>query len=89
MEIVPILVTVILISTIVTILLGLGSYVAFRLRERRRPFRRGGLPKPQFFRRFVPGPGTAERAPPGPQGLVTAAEAVKEAPALQGDREGA
>jgi hypothetical protein len=47
--------TVILVTFIVTIILAVGSYAAYKLRERRRP---GAIPAdaadaPIFFKRFV------------------------------------
>jgi hypothetical protein len=54
MEIIPILSTVLLGATIVTILFALFSYVAYRVRERKRP-RPNSLPlsaEPRFFRRY-------------------------------------
>ena len=54
MEIVPILSTVILVATIVTILLALFSYLAYRVRERKRPQPQGRpqAAEPRFFRRY-------------------------------------
>lgn len=56
--------TVILVTFIVTIILAVGSYVAYKLRERRRP---GFVPassadEPVFFRRFLPPDETAGRS---------------------------
>jgi hypothetical protein len=54
MEIIPILSTVLLGATIVTILFALLSYLAYRVRERKRP-KPHGLPQtaePRFFRRY-------------------------------------
>ncbi len=50
MEIVPYLSAVILIATIATIVLALLSYVAFKLRDRRRPGKKAQ--NPVFFRCF-------------------------------------
>ena len=50
MELVPYLSAVILISTIATIVLALLSYVAFKVRDRRRPKREAR--EPVFFRSF-------------------------------------
>lgn len=48
--------TVILVTFIVTIVLAVGSYVAYKLRERRRPGAVSASPADEsiFFRRFVP-----------------------------------
>lgn len=53
--------TVILVTFIVTIILAVGSYAAYKLRERRRPGAVPALPadEPVFFRRFVPPDETA------------------------------
>lgn len=53
MDFVPLLSTIILVSTIVTLLLTIGSYMAFRFREKRRPRPPEDLPKPKFFRRYL------------------------------------
>ena len=50
MDLVPYLSAVILVATIATILLAIGSYAAFKLRDKRRP--KGQGEKPVFFRRF-------------------------------------
>jgi hypothetical protein len=59
--------TIVLVSFIVTIILAVGSYMAYKFRERRRPrdTPRGG-DAPQFFERFqlpssaAPAPGDTE-----------------------------
>jgi hypothetical protein len=54
MEIIPILSTVLLGATVVTILFALFSYVAYRVRERKRP-KPSSAPQaaePRFFRRY-------------------------------------
>lgn len=47
--------TIILVSFIVTIILAVGSYVAYKVRERRRPTAVGQADgEPVFFERFFP-----------------------------------
>lgn len=55
--------TLILFAFLVTILLAVGSYAAYKLRERRRPRdpREDAPDEPVFFERFFP----ATRAPEG------------------------
>ena len=50
MDLVPYLSAVILVATIATILLAIGSYAAFKLRDKRKPKAHG--PAPVFFRRY-------------------------------------
>ena len=52
MDIVPYLSAVILVATIATILLAVLSYVAFKMRDKRRP--KGADARPVFFSRFAP-----------------------------------
>jgi len=54
MEIIPILSTVLLGATIVTILFALFSYLAYRVRERKRPAAASAAQgaEPRFFRRY-------------------------------------
>ena len=54
MEIVPILSTVLLGATIITILFAFLSYLAYRVRERKRPVAgsAGQGAEPRFFRRY-------------------------------------
>jgi hypothetical protein len=67
-DLVPYLSAVILVATIATILLAIGSYAAFKLRDKRRPKGQQG-PPPVFFHRYRPEgeAGGASPAPP-PQG---------------------
>lgn len=48
--------TIILVSFIVTLILAIGSYMAYKVRERRRPtaLRIGDGDEPVFFERFFP-----------------------------------
>lgn len=47
--------TIILVSFIATIILAVGSYMAYKVRERRRPEPVGGASgDPMFFERFFP-----------------------------------
>ena len=48
--------TIILVSFIVTLILAVGSYLAYKVRERRRPavFGPGDGDEPVFFERFFP-----------------------------------
>jgi len=50
-DLVPYLSAVILVATIATILLAVGSYAAFKLRDKRKPKARPG-PAPVFFQRY-------------------------------------
>lgn len=62
MDIVMVLSTVILIATLATLVLAVGSYMAFKVRERRRPrpAPAGIAPTKPFFARYRPGaPATA------------------------------
>ena len=52
MDLIPYLSAVILVATIATILLAIGSYAAFKLRDKRKPKAHG--PAPVFFRRYRP-----------------------------------
>jgi hypothetical protein len=49
-DLVPYLSAVILVATIATILLAVGSYAAFKLRDKRRP--KAPTRAPVFFRRY-------------------------------------
>jgi hypothetical protein len=62
-DLVPYLSAVILVATIATILLAIGSYAAFKLRDKRKPKARTG-PPPVFFQRYRPegAAGPEERA---------------------------
>ena len=53
MDLVPYLSAVILVATIATILLAIGSYAAFKLRDKRKPRAQQG-PPPVFFHRYRP-----------------------------------
>jgi len=57
MELVPVLSTIILIATLATLVLAILSYVAFRMREGRRPGpprRTVDRPEKTFFIRYEP-----------------------------------
>lgn len=60
MELIPLLSTVILAATIVTIVFAIFSYLAYRAREKKAPPARDPLDKsqillsPQFFKRYQP-----------------------------------
>jgi hypothetical protein len=58
--------TIILISFIVTLILAVGSYMAYKVRDRRRPMATsyGDGDGPVFFERFFPSrPATGSEAP--------------------------
>ncbi|MDD2810692.1 hypothetical protein [Rhodoferax sp.] len=69
MDLISILATVILVTTIGTMVVGVGAYAAFKLRDKRKPNKsRGdatmgamGLQEPVFLRPYTP-PLTAESA---------------------------
>jgi hypothetical protein len=65
-DLIPILSTIILATTIVTIVLAVGSYAAYKLRDKRRARRRAAAAveeAPQrLFRRYRPGRGARRRA---------------------------
>lgn len=53
--------TIILVTFIVTVVLAIGSYLAYKMRERRRPEpTRSAGDGPVFFERFFPGDATRE-----------------------------
>ncbi len=56
MELIPILSTVILAATIVTIVFAAFSYVAYRAREKKapKPAAGGAAAEPLFFKRYIP-----------------------------------
>jgi hypothetical protein len=57
MDAVPVLSTVILIATVATLMLAVGSYLAFKMRERRKPVARAAdasAPQKTFFVRYQP-----------------------------------
>ena len=57
------LTTIVLVSFLVTIVLAVGSYVAYKLRERRRPPAMKPTTGPMFFERFVPENRTLQEPP--------------------------
>lgn len=69
MDLVSILATVILITTIGTMVIGIGAYAAFKIRDKRKPTKKkrddtldsGGSNEPIFLKRYVPG---AKPVPP-------------------------
>jgi hypothetical protein len=68
-DLVPYLSAVILVATIATILLAIGSYAAFKLRDKRKPKHQQG-PPPVFFHRYRP----EDPEPEGPAAATTARE---------------
>lgn len=61
--------TIILVTFIVTVVLAVGSYLAYKMREHRRPEpARATTDEPVFFERFFPGDATrdASAAPAAP-----------------------
>jgi hypothetical protein len=65
-DLVPYLSAVILVATIATILLAIGSYAAFKLRDKRKPKAPQG-PPPVFFRRYRIEDADAPAKPEGPR----------------------
>lgn len=70
MDLISILATVILVTTIGTMVVGVGAYAAFKLRDRRKPSKKrnddtldsNGSHEPIFLKRYVPEP--ALESPP-------------------------
>ncbi len=66
MDLISILATVILITTIGTMVVGVGAYAAFKLRDKRKPtgsradatLNIGGPVEPVFLKRYIPGAAT-------------------------------
>ena len=54
MELIPILATVIVVTTIITIIFALMSYAAYRFREKRTLRFQPTINAPEFFRRYQP-----------------------------------
>jgi hypothetical protein len=61
--------TVILVSFIVTLVLAVGSYLAYKMRERRRPAASRAPEGPAFFERVYPA-GPARRGGSGDDGAA-------------------
>lgn len=53
MELIPLLSTIILVSTIITIILAIASYLMYKIRERRRPWKGSPKEKPKFFQKYT------------------------------------
>ena len=73
MSINALLSTIILVTFIVTVVLAVGSYVAYKVRERRRPdTSRIASDEPVFFERFFPGePAASGDTAPAEQDVAT------------------
>lgn len=64
MDLISILATVILVTTIGTMVVGVGAYVAFKVRDKRKPSKKRkddtldavGQSDPIFLKRYVPEP---------------------------------
>ncbi|MBA3057508.1 MAG: hypothetical protein KJ614_16965 [Gammaproteobacteria bacterium] len=64
MDLISILATVILITTIGTMVVGVGAYAAFKLRDKRKPAKKkaddtldsDGTREPIFLKRYIPEP---------------------------------
>jgi hypothetical protein len=64
MDLISILATVILVTTIGTMVVGVGAYVAFKVRDKRKPSKKKnddtldatGPNEPIFLKRYIPGP---------------------------------
>lgn len=62
MDLISILATVILVTTIGTMVVGVGAYVAFKLRDKRKPSKKktddtlddNGPQDPIFLKRYIP-----------------------------------
>ncbi|MFZ4478945.1 MAG: hypothetical protein ACOYNZ_03515 [Rhodoferax sp.] len=62
MDLISVLATVILITTIGTMVVGVGAYAAFKLRDKRKPtagrtdetMNKGGPTEPVFLKRYIP-----------------------------------
>lgn len=68
MDLVSILATVILVTTIGTMVVGVGAYVAFKVRDKRKPSKKkkddtldvNGQDEPIFLKRYIPEPAAAQ-----------------------------
>lgn len=64
MDLISILATVILVTTIGTMVVGVGAYVAFKVRDKRKPSKKRNddtldatdQGEPIFLKRYIPGP---------------------------------
>lgn len=71
MSINTLLSTIILVTFIVTVVLAVGSYVAYKVRERRHPdTSRIPSDEPVFFERFFPGERAGADATPAEQDVA-------------------
>jgi heme/copper-type cytochrome/quinol oxidase subunit 2 len=68
MDLISILATVILVTTIGTMVVGVGAYVAFKVRDKRKPSKKknddtldtAGNKEPIFLKRYIPESATAQ-----------------------------
>lgn len=68
MDLISILATVILVTTIGTMVVGVGAYVAFKVRDKRKPSKKKqddtldatSQGEPIFLKRYIPEPATAQ-----------------------------
>ena len=68
MDLISILATVILVTTIGTMVVGVGAYVAFKVRDKRKPSKKKnadtldatGNKEPIFLKRYIPESATAQ-----------------------------
>ena len=75
MDLISVLATVILITTIGTMVVGVGAYAAFKLRDKRKPGSNrsdetmdvGGPLEPVFLTRYVPGSAAEQQPEPEPE----------------------
>ena len=64
MDVNVLLATIVLVSFVVTVVLAIGSYIAYKVRERRRPRARAvSGDEPVFFERFFAPPARPTPAP--------------------------
>lgn len=72
MDLISLLATLILITTIGTLIVAIAAYAAFKLRDKRRPRRRDptiaheGPHEPVFLKRYVPKVSATEPSPESP-----------------------
>jgi hypothetical protein len=77
MDLISLLATVILITTIGTLVVAVAAYIAFKLRDKRKPKKRdptmseGGPHTPIFLQPYIPGKLPQHSAPNAPLGAAS------------------